>query len=46
MHRLWETLADKQRPPNGYGAKFSTPYCIDAGFVRKVRHLRSRVTNG
>src|ERR1700704_6858752 len=35
VHRLWEPLADKQRPPNGYGAKFSTPYCIAAGFVRR-----------
>ena len=34
VHRLWEPLAAKQRPPNGYGAKFSTPYCIAAGFVR------------
>ena len=34
VHRLWEPLADKQRPPNGYGGKFSTPYCIAAGFVR------------
>jgi 2-methylcitrate dehydratase PrpD len=34
VHRLWEPLADKQRPPNGYGAKFSTPYCIAAAFVR------------
>jgi 2-methylcitrate dehydratase PrpD len=33
VHRLWEPLADKQRPPNGYSAKFSTPYCIAAGFV-------------
>jgi 2-methylcitrate dehydratase PrpD len=33
-HRLWEPLADKQHPSNGYGAKFSTPYCIAAGFVR------------
>src|SRR3984893_18083047 len=32
--RLWEPLADKQRPGNGYGGKFSTPYCIAAGFVR------------
>jgi len=35
VHRLWEPLADKQRPPNGYAAKFSTPYCIAAGFVRR-----------
>jgi 2-methylcitrate dehydratase PrpD len=34
VHRLWEPLADKQRPPNGYAAKFSTPYCIAAAFVR------------
>ena len=33
MHRLWEPLALKQRPPNGYAGKFSTPYCIAAGFV-------------
>jgi 2-methylcitrate dehydratase PrpD len=34
VHRLWEPLADKQRPANGYGAKFSTPYCIAAAFLR------------
>jgi 2-methylcitrate dehydratase PrpD len=34
VHRLWEPLAGKQRPPNGYAGKFSTPYCIAAGFVR------------
>src|SRR3989441_798859 len=34
VHRLWEPLALKQRPPNGYAGKFSTPYCIAAGFVR------------
>src|SRR5262245_26918259 len=28
VHRLWEPLAEKQAPPNGYAAKFSTPYCI------------------
>ena len=33
VHRLWEPLADKQRPPNAYAGKFSTPYCIAAGFV-------------
>jgi 2-methylcitrate dehydratase PrpD len=35
VHRLWEPLADKQHPANGYGGKFSTPYCIAAGFVRR-----------
>jgi 2-methylcitrate dehydratase PrpD len=34
VHRLWEPLAAKQAPPNGYAAKFSTPYCIAAGFLR------------
>jgi 2-methylcitrate dehydratase PrpD len=33
VHRLWEPLADKQRPPNAYAAKFSQPYCIAAGFI-------------
>ena len=33
VHRLWEPLADKQRPPNAYAAKFSQPYCVAAGFV-------------
>jgi 2-methylcitrate dehydratase PrpD len=32
VHRLWEPLRQKQLPPNGYAAKFSTPYCIAAGF--------------
>ena len=34
VHRLWEPLAEKRRPPNGYAAKFSIPYCIAAGFIR------------
>ncbi len=34
VHRLWEPLDDKRHPSNGYGAKFSTPYCIAAAFVR------------
>jgi 2-methylcitrate dehydratase PrpD len=34
VHRLWEPLAAKQTPRNGYAGKFSTPYCIAAGFVR------------
>src|SRR6202048_3542558 len=33
VHRLWEPLADKQRPRNGYAAKFSTPYLLATGFV-------------
>jgi 2-methylcitrate dehydratase PrpD len=34
VHRLWEPLAAKQKPANGYSGKFSSPYCIAAGFVR------------
>jgi 2-methylcitrate dehydratase PrpD len=34
VHRLWEPLAAKQSPLNGYAGKFSTPYCIASGFVR------------
>jgi 2-methylcitrate dehydratase PrpD len=34
VHRLWEPLAAKQTPQNGYAGKFSTPYCIAAGFIR------------
>lgn len=33
VHRLWEPLAEKQRPPNGYAGKFSTPYCMAVGFL-------------
>src|SRR6202040_3496047 len=34
VHRLWEPLADKQRPRNGYSAKFATPYLLASGFVQ------------
>jgi 2-methylcitrate dehydratase PrpD len=34
VHRLWEPLAAKQKPANGYAGKFSSPYCIATGFVR------------
>lgn len=34
VHRLWEPLAAKQRPPNGYAAKFATPFILASGFVR------------
>jgi 2-methylcitrate dehydratase PrpD len=33
VHRLWEPLADKQRPRNGYAAKFAVPYLLANGFV-------------
>jgi 2-methylcitrate dehydratase PrpD len=34
VHRLWEPLAMKHSPPNGYAAKFSTPYAIACGILR------------
>jgi 2-methylcitrate dehydratase PrpD len=33
VHRLWEPLAQKHAPPNGYAGKFSTPYCIAVGLI-------------
>jgi 2-methylcitrate dehydratase PrpD len=33
VHRLWEPLADKQAPANGYAAKFSVPYGIAIGLI-------------
>ena len=32
VHRLWEPLAVKHRPPTPYAAKFSTPFCMAVGF--------------
>jgi 2-methylcitrate dehydratase PrpD len=34
VHRLWEPLADKQKPMSSYGAKFSLPYSIAVMLVR------------
>lgn len=34
VHRLWEPLTAKQRPPNGYAAKFATPFILATGFVK------------
>lgn len=33
VHRLWEPLAEKHNPPNGYAGKFSTPYCMAVAFL-------------
>jgi 2-methylcitrate dehydratase PrpD len=41
VHRLWEPLADKQQPRNGYAAKFATPYLLAAGFVQGGVGLRA-----
>jgi 2-methylcitrate dehydratase PrpD len=35
VHRLWEPLATKQSPPTPYAAKFSTPYCVAVGLLRR-----------
>jgi 2-methylcitrate dehydratase PrpD len=32
--RLWEPLASKHAPPNGYAAKFSLPYLVATMLVR------------
>jgi hypothetical protein len=34
VHRLWEPLAAKRSPQNGYAAKFSIPYGIALGLLR------------
>ncbi len=34
LPRLWEPLAAKQAPPNGYAAKFSLPYLLASILVR------------
>ncbi len=34
VHRLWEPLKEKQRPPSAYGAKFSLPYSIAVILIR------------
>jgi 2-methylcitrate dehydratase PrpD len=45
VHRLWEPLADKQRPPNGYAAKFAVPYLLASGFVHGGVGLGAFVEN-
>jgi 2-methylcitrate dehydratase PrpD len=39
LHRLWEPLADKQRPTTGYAAKFSVPYCFAIGVIDQAAGL-------
>jgi 2-methylcitrate dehydratase PrpD len=34
VHRLWEPLDLKQKPPTSYAAKFSVPYGVALGLVR------------
>ena len=35
VHRLWEPLGLKRRPPTPYAAKFSTPFCMAVGFLER-----------
>jgi 2-methylcitrate dehydratase PrpD len=39
VHRLWEPLAVKHRPPTAYAAKFSTPFCMAVAFVDRKAGL-------
>ncbi len=39
VHRLWEPLAVKRRPPTPYAAKFSTPFCMAVGFLDRAAGL-------
>lgn len=34
VHRLWEPLDLKQKPPTAYAAKFSVPYGVALGLIR------------
>ncbi len=34
VHRLWEPLEAKRRPPNAYAAKFSVPFCVAYAMLR------------
>ena len=40
VHRLWEPLAAKRSPRNGYAAKFSIPYAIAVGMLYGDAGLR------
>ncbi len=39
VHRLWEPLGLKQRPPTDYAAKFSVPFGVALGLVRGHANL-------
>ncbi len=45
VHRLWEPLELKRRPPSAYGAKFSGPYCIAVGLIDRDAGL-AQFTDG
>ncbi|TCW06451.1 2-methylcitrate dehydratase PrpD [Raoultella sp. BIGb0138] len=35
VHRLWEPLAEKWQPGNGYAAKFSVPWCMAMAYFER-----------
>ncbi len=39
VHRLWDPLPVKQRPPTPYAAKFSSPFCIAIGVIKQKAGL-------
>ncbi|WP_374653579.1 MmgE/PrpD family protein [Dongia sp.] len=39
VDRLWEPLSAKHRPPSGYAAKFSMPFCMAVGFFDRAAGL-------
>ena len=40
VHRLWEPSKEKKKPSTPYSAKFSVPYCVAVGFIRKEAGLK------
>ncbi|HET9653189.1 MAG TPA: MmgE/PrpD family protein [Usitatibacter sp.] len=41
VHRLWEPLEAKRRPPNAYAAKFSIPFGVAFGLLRGAAGLEA-----
>jgi 2-methylcitrate dehydratase PrpD len=37
VHRLWEPIDMKRKPPNAYAAKFSIPFCV--GYALNYGHV-------
>lgn len=46
VHRLWEPLDLKRRPPTDYAAKFSVPYGVALGLVRGRADLADFTPDG
>ena len=39
VHRLWEPLAEKQKPSTSYSAKFSGPFAVALGLIEEAAGL-------